>query len=77
MEQALKLKLSILCPQCRSDYFLLTKKEITETTTETLSINVHNYADTSYRLTCTSCNKTFAIVNMEDTHEQSYNCNSN
>ena len=65
----IKLKTSFICSQCGADHFLLTKKEITETTTETLSINVHNYADTSYRLTCTSCNKTFAIVNMEDTYE--------
>ena len=62
MEQALKLKLSILCSQCKNNYFLLTKKEIKETTTETLSVNVHNYADTQYYLTCCSCNNTFKIV---------------
>lgn len=62
MEQALKLKLSILCPQCKNDYFLLTKKEIKETTAETYSINVHNHADTQYYLTCCSCNNTFKIV---------------
>lgn len=62
MEQALKLKLSILCPQCKNDYFLLTKKEIKETTTETYSVNAHNYADTQYYLTCSSCNNTFKIA---------------
>ena len=77
IENSLNLNTSFVCPQCGHNHFLLTKKEITETTTETLSINVHNYADTSYRLTCTSCNKTFAIVNMEDTYEQSCNCYSN
>ena len=62
MEQVLKLKLSILCPQCKNDYFLLIKKEIKETTTETYSIDVHNFADTQYYLTCCSCNNTFKIV---------------
>ena len=59
---SVKLKLSILCPQCKNDCFLLTKKEIKETTTETYSVNVHNYADTQYYLTCCSCNNTFKIV---------------
>ena len=62
MEQALKLKLSILCPQCKNDHFLLTKKEIKETTTETYSVNAHNYADTEYYLTCCSCSNTFKLV---------------
>ena len=62
MEQALKLKLSILCPQCKNNYFLLTKKEIKETTTETLSVNIHNYADTQCYLTCCSCNNTFKVI---------------
>lgn len=65
----LDLKTSFICPQCGHDYFLLTKKEIVETTTEILSINVHNYADTRYRLTCTNCNKTFAVVSMENSNE--------
>ena len=62
MEQALKLKLSILCPQCKNNYFLLTKKEIKETTTEIYSVNVHNYADTQCYLTCCNCNNIFKIV---------------
>lgn len=60
--KSVKLKLSILCPQCRSDYFLLTKKEIKETTTETYSVSAHTYADTQYYLTCCSCNHTFKVV---------------
>ena len=62
MEQALKLKLSILCPQCKNDYFLLTKKEIKETTTEIYSVNARNYADTQYYLTCCNCDHTFKLV---------------
>jgi uncharacterized protein YbaR (Trm112 family) len=60
--ESVKLKLSILCPHCKYDYFLLNKKEIKETTTETLFVGTHNYADTQYYLTCCGCNNTFKIV---------------
>ncbi len=62
MEQALKLKLSILCPQCKNDCFLLSKKEIKETTTETLFVETRTYADTQYYLACCSCDHTFKLV---------------
>lgn len=62
IDDELKTDNSILCPQCKNNYFLLTKKEIKETTTETHFVNVHNYADTQYYLTCCSCNNTFKLV---------------
>lgn len=61
-QNSVKLKLSILCPQCKHDYFLLNKKEINETTTETLFIGTHTYADTQYYLICCNCANTFKIV---------------
>lgn len=61
-QNSVKLKLSILCPQCKSDYFLLTKKEINETTAETLFVGTHNYADTQYYLTCCNCAHTFKVI---------------
>ena len=65
----IKLKTSFICSQCGADHFLLTKKEITETTAETLFINIHNYADTRFMLTCCACNNTFKIIDMETIYE--------
>lgn len=61
-QKIIKLKVSILCPQCKNNYFLLDKNEINETTTETYSINARNYADTQYYLTCCKCNNIFKII---------------
>ena len=61
-QNSVKLDLSILCPQCKHDYFLLNKKEINETTTETLFMGTHTYTDTQYYLTCCNCGNTFRVV---------------
>lgn len=64
VDNKLKTDNSILCPYCDSNYFLLNKKEINETTTETLCTDIHNYADTRVTLTCCSCGNIFKIINL-------------
>lgn len=51
----MKNKSKLICPQCGSSHFAIYKKEITETTNMTLSVDAHNYADTLYTFQCQFC----------------------